>query len=242
MYEVFWTGGTSGDWNSTQDGERVLLPLRVIGGRYRVVRDWWRSIYPVTTGPHTRLPGPESLPFWERIALMTWWVERSDESVRIGYPYFFYSDPGRALDYWRVVKLLRGLVRHPSPGVRVPACRDLLNRLDVGQDECWDLLSEVDKVHLHDSGHICCSDADIAASRSSRQWIDASLWWSRYRHRDERRLLTTINDIRLRTEFCRIYSKEYPGDLDSGCPANKPPPATIVTSRGEIPLLGNWPH
>ncbi len=242
VYEVFWTGGTSGDWNSTQDGERVLLPLRMDRGRYRVVRDWWRSIYPVTTGPHTRLPGPESLPLWERIALMNWWVERSDDRARIVYPYFHYSDPAGALDFWRVVKLQRGLARHPGAAIRVAACRYLLDLRDWGQDECWDTLSEADKVHLHDSGHVCCSDDEIAAIRRRREASDALLWWSRYRLRDERRLLTTINNVRLRTEYCRLYKAEYPGDLDSGCPANKPPPATIVTARGDIPLLGLWPR
>jgi hypothetical protein len=242
VYEVFWTAGASGDWNSTHDDQRVLLLLRVERGRYRVVRDWWRSIFPVTTGRHTRLPGAESLPFWERIALMNWWVERSDDTVRIAYPYFHYSDPGGALSLWRRVKLERGLVRHPSAAVRVAACRELLQLTGWGQDECWDTLSEADRAHLHDSGYVCCSGQDIAADRSLRGSKDASWWWSEFLSRDERRILTTINHIRLRTELCRLYNSEYPGDLDTGCPATKPPPATIVTEQGDIPLLGPWPR
>ena len=58
LYEVFWTGGASGDWNSTHDGERAVFLLRVEHGYYHVVQDWWRSIFSVTSGPHTlrRLP------------------------------------------------------------------------------------------------------------------------------------------------------------------------------------------
>ena len=126
VYEIFWTDGATGNWNSTRDGQRALFLVRKENGRYHVVRDWWRSIFPVTSGPHHRLPLDDSHPFWERIALMNWWIETNDAAARITYPYFNYSDPGGALSQWRVVKLERGLVRHPSPSVRVPACRELL--------------------------------------------------------------------------------------------------------------------
>jgi hypothetical protein len=93
VYEVFWTGGASGDWNSTEDGERAVFPLRVEQGCYRVVGDWWRSIFTVTSGPHARLPLNDSRPFWERVALMNWWVQRSDTDMRITYPHFRMNDP-----------------------------------------------------------------------------------------------------------------------------------------------------
>ena len=64
VYEIFWTGGTTGDWNSTQDGQRALFLVRKENGKYHVVRDWWRSIFPVTGGPHQRLPLDEThIPF-----------------------------------------------------------------------------------------------------------------------------------------------------------------------------------
>jgi hypothetical protein len=48
VYEIFWTGGTSGDWNSTHDQERALFLVRVESGRYHVVRPsvptWMRQI------------------------------------------------------------------------------------------------------------------------------------------------------------------------------------------------------
>ena len=124
IYEISWTGGASGDWNSTQDGERGLFLVRLENGRYHLVRDWWRSIFPVTSGPHSRLPLDQSRPIWERIALMNSWVESSDSTARIVYPYFSYSDPGGALSDWRKVKLLRGLVRRPAP---VSGCRPAVN-------------------------------------------------------------------------------------------------------------------
>lgn len=70
VYEVFSTGGTSGDWNFTREGERALFLVFQDHDRYHVVRDWWRSIFPIASGPHRRLPMDESHQFWERFALM----------------------------------------------------------------------------------------------------------------------------------------------------------------------------
>jgi hypothetical protein len=241
VYEVFWIGGASGDWNSTRDGDRVVIPLRIEQGCYRVVRDWWRSIFTVTTGPHSRLPLDNTRPLWERIALMNWWIQRSDTGMRITYPYFRHSDPAGALSLWRTVKLERGLVRHPSSGVRIPACRELLQLQGWGQDECWELLSDEDRARLHDGGYRCCSASEVAERRAKLQQIGAEWWWQSYSGRDERRLLTTINSHKLRTEFCRLYNREYPGDSDTGCPPELPPSATIVTENGDVPLRGEWP-
>ena len=42
------------NWNSTHNGQRDLFLVRVENQRYHVVRDWLRSIYPVTAaGPHS---------------------------------------------------------------------------------------------------------------------------------------------------------------------------------------------
>lgn len=242
VYEISWTGGASGGWNFTQDGERALFLVRVENGRYHVVRDWWRSIFPVTTGPHSRLPLNESRPLWERIALTNWWIEGSDDTARITHPQFFYNDPGGALSLWRTVKLERGLVRHPSPGVRVPACRELLSLGGWGQDECWDLLSDNEKTHLTDGGYRCCPASEIAASRRQLREREVSWWWQRFTDREDRRLLTAVNNQKLRAEICRLYEREYPGDQDTGCPADRPPPATIVTKNGDVPLIGLWPR
>jgi hypothetical protein len=240
VHEIFWTGGTSGDWNYTRDCERALFLVRVENGRYHVVRDWWRSIFPVTTGLHTRLPLDGSHPLWERIALVNWWIERGDDAFRIVYPHFRGNDPGMALSLWRTVKLERGLLRHPSPGVRIPACRDLLS-MGWGLDECWETLPEGDTAHLSNSGCYGCSAEEIAKQRRKWQETGASYWWSRGLNRDGRRLLTTVSNRKLREEFCRLYVREYPGDHDNGCPADQPPPATIVTERGDVPLVGPWP-
>ncbi len=40
VYEISWTGSASGDWNSTDNGERALFLVRVENGHYHVVRDW----------------------------------------------------------------------------------------------------------------------------------------------------------------------------------------------------------
>jgi len=54
-------------------------------------------------------------------------------------------------------------------------------------------------------------------------------------------MLTAINRPSLRREFCREFMAKYPNDTDNGCPADKPPPATIVTQDGDLPLVGEWP-
>ena len=242
VYEVFWLGGATGDWNSTRKGDRAVFPLREEQGTYRLVQDWApRSIYPVTSGFHNRLPLDNTKPLWERIALMNFWIP-GNPKARMTYPYFSYNDPANVLSLWRVVKLERGLVRHPSAGIRVPACRELLLLLGWGQDECWEMLSLEDQKHLHDSGYLCCSAAEVSESRNKYAQSGASGRWHSHLDRESRRLLTAMNNRQLRTEFCRLYNAEYPGDTDTGCPADQPPPATIVTERGDVPLQGDWPH
>jgi hypothetical protein len=104
------------------------------------------------------------------------------------------------------------------------------------------MLSESDRSHLHDSGYICCSSANIAGERLAARELGASWWWTHYTDRDSRRLLTTVNVRELRAKICRLYEREYPGDKDTGCPADRPPPATIVTEHGDVPLAGDWPR
>ena len=172
---------------------------------------------------------------------MNFWIERNDDAAHIGHPFFVYCNPGGALSRWRTIKLERGLVRHPSAEVHVPACRALLELGRWGQDECWETLSESDRAHLHDSGARCCSADDIA--KRTRRCRNSDCRCGRYRSdRENRRMLTAVSNGQLRSEFCRLYEREYPGDPDTGCPADQPPPATIVTGRGDVPLIGPWPR
>jgi len=241
IYEIFWAGGASGDWNSTQTGGRYLFLTSIEGGRYHVVGDWWRSIFSVTTGPHTHLPLDESRELLERIALMNYHIERDDDSSRIQHPYFQHFDPGEKLSLWRTTKLLRGLSRHPNPAIRVPACRELL-MYQMGQDECWDSLPESDRGRFHDGGYVCCDAKEIEARRRAFVTYGTEKLWDRNSHQDSRRLLTACSDGAMRAQFCRLYEKAYPTDTDNGCPPQKPPPATIVTDLGDVPLIGPWPR
>jgi hypothetical protein len=240
LYEVFWVGGASGSWNGTEVGDRDLFLLNKERGLYRVVRDWRRSIFPITTGPHERLPLDDSHSLWERIALMNFSIPASARE-KITYPYFSYIDPGWRLNQWRKVKLWRGLARHPSRAVRIPACRALL-LMSWGQDECWDSLSDEDRGHFYDSGFTCCSAADVENARRDFKSRSAGFWWEHAEEREMRRLLTASSDAELRTESCRRWERQYPDDHDNGCPANRPPPATIVTQNGDVPLIGDWPR
>jgi hypothetical protein len=144
VYEIFWTGGATGDWNSTQEKERDLFLVRVENGRYHVVRDWWRSIFPIYSGSHTRLPLDETKPLWERVGLMTWWVQPDRSRA---FENMSRNDPGGALGTWRRIKLLRGLLRHPDRRLRLCACKRLLFE-SMAQDECWDALTEEDRKQL----------------------------------------------------------------------------------------------
>jgi hypothetical protein len=107
IYEIFWTGGATGLWNVTTDDGRYLFLVRVENGKYHVVRDWRYSIFPIHSGRHERLPLDNSRPFWERFALLMWWVQ-PDLKLACGP----YDNPGNALSEWRKVKIWRGLLYH----------------------------------------------------------------------------------------------------------------------------------
>lgn len=78
------------------------------------------------------------------------------------------------------------------------------------------------------------SDADVAADRRMFAERGVEWHWRPSLSRDERRLLTTTSNRKMRTEFCRLYLREYPGDVDHGCPVDRLPPATVVTADGEV--------
>ena len=135
VYEYFWVGGTTGDWNFIANS-RYLFLVRRENGKYHVVRDWWRSIFPVDSGYHDRFPLDASRPLWERAALLQFWV---GSGYRPGFPATNHLDPGRSLGRWRIIKLLRGLLRHPDPRLRLAAYEDLLFG-GRSQDECYEQL------------------------------------------------------------------------------------------------------
>lgn len=143
VYEIFGVfGGTMGDWNSTRDNERDLFMVRRENRRWQIVRDWWRSIYRINSGYHARLPLDESRPFWERYALLNYWIGPDQEGF---YSMFLHHmDPGGELGLWREVKLQRGLLRHPQRRVRLAACWQLVGLTGWGQDECAKGVSDSD--------------------------------------------------------------------------------------------------
>jgi hypothetical protein len=227
-----------GDWNSTQDNERDLFLVRVENGRYHVVRDWWRSIFPIYSGSHARLPLSDTNPFWERVGLMTWWVKPDRSS---GFDPVHRLDPGGALSTWRKIKLLRGLLSHPDRSLRLCACKNLLFE-GLAQDECWDNLSLEDRTQLSADAPGWLTPDFIASSHLNFVQHAKEMWDTLSDSRDESRLFTTANDQRVRSEFCRLYKLRFPDDMDTGCPADRPLPATIVTEDGDMPLLRGWPQ
>jgi hypothetical protein len=244
VYEIFCLGGGSGDWNATQNSERDLFMVRRENGRWHIVRDWLRSIYEVRSGYHARLPLDDTRPFWERYALMSYWI-RPEQDRGLLNTIFWPSDPAWALGDWRGVKLLRGLLRHPRRHVRLAACL----AVPSDQDECVNTFSRAEWESVRDDGVLPREPYkwDANRERYSRDAFDRSLFGEslppadlRYASMDRVRIFTTINHPTLRREFCRKFMAKFPNDTDNGCPADKTPPATIVTENGDVPLLGNW--
>jgi hypothetical protein len=232
IYEIFWTDGASGDWNATQDDQRYLFLTRTENGRYHVVRDWCRSIFRIYSGKHDRLPLDENHPFWEHIGLLTWWP---GQEQGLGDPN--RMDPGQALGLWRTAKLALGLVRNPERETRVFGCQVLM-LMGRWQDECWEQLSSEDRAIWSAHGLIPVNQIPRGnQGYAMKEWVRAA-----GSDTDMMRLLTTVNNPSLRREFCRLFSERFPNDRDNGCPADQPPPATIVTKDGDIPLVGAWPQ
>jgi hypothetical protein len=243
VYEAFPNGGLSGDWNLTQDNRRYLFPVRLENGHYRLVRDFRRSIYPVYSGRHNRWPLDDSRSLWERFALLQWWVQ-ADRSSAFGGDR--YADPADVFGRWKEAKVLRGLLRPPDRDVRLAACEDLLH-MSRAQDECWNALGPRDRQSLNKFWHMVPPDESRNQNRdferyAQKRW-DETVGSSKlsFEAINELRLFTTINNVRLRREFCAKFQRRFPLDTENGCPADRPPSATIVTQDGDIPLIGEWP-
>ena len=244
IYEVVPAGGRTGHWNATQDRGRYLFPVRLENGHYRLARDHWLSIYSVSSGRHDRLPLDDSRSLWERLFLLQWWV-KLDRGGSFGDDWPI--DPAGEFFWWRRTKLLRGLLRHPEQNVRLVACEQLLH-LSMAQDECWDSLDPKDRQSLNRFWNMIPPQQSWNDNRNFEKRAPQS--WDRLTRDsqpsleaiNELRLFTTINNPTLRREFCVKFRQRFPQDNENGCPSDRPPPATIVTQDGDIPLVGEWPR
>jgi len=237
VYEFFWVGGTTGDWNLTFNNQRYLFLVRRENGKYHVVRDWWLSIFPIRSGRHDRFPLDASRPVWERAALLQFWVGP-------GYAPDFATRPP-ALGSWRTIKLLRGLLRHPDEAVRAAACEELLI-WGHSQDECFEELEPERRTRFGTYYNAVVPADEWARNREWEKKYAMQYWESLRNSRDpaaldDMKLFTTINNNGLRQRFCELFHAQFPEDRDNGCPASKSPPASIVTAEGDVPLLGSWP-
>jgi len=240
VYEYFWVAGANGDWNATFENDRYLFLVRPENGKYHVVRDWWRSIYPVRSGKHDRFPLDLSRPLWERAALLQFWI---GPGYRPGVAADYHLDPGQALGLWRRTKLLRGMLRHPDKRLQTAACEALLLSPVPSQDECYDQLDPQTRTQR---GRYWNGVVPYEEWSGNRRWerYPAEKTWELARREglDNLKLLTTVSNRSRRAEFCRFFQSEFPDDHDNGCPADQPAPATIVTAEGDVPLLlGPWP-
>jgi hypothetical protein len=118
----------------------------------------------------------------------------------------------------------------------------------MAQDECWDTLTSKDQQSLNRFWNVIPAQESWSQNRRVEKRAH-EIWDSRVARADlspddvdDLRLFTTINNSQLRREFCLLFQQRFPQDINSGCPADRPPPATIVTQDGDIPLAGAWPR
>jgi hypothetical protein len=235
VYEIFWLGGATGKWNDTQIGERAIFLVRPENGQLHVVQDWVRCIYSVSYGARRNVPLDESRPLWERIALLYYWIDPAEaESKPYNTPWGI-QDPGNVLSEWRKAKLWRGLLRHPARNVRLMGCNALI-RMGNGQDECWDAMSEAERRDLQPT-EVKPTETLVQEERQRDAKWDPAWMWKTYSSVDDRRLQTAHSNPRIRQAACALWAREYPTDPDNGCPADRPPPATVVRAQGEVPIL-----
>ena len=119
--------------------------------------------------------------------------------------------------------------------------------MSAAQDECWNALPLADRQKLNRFWNVVPAQTAWEQNRRFERDVDRmwkwaldSFGWSSS-HIDELRLFTTISNRELRQKFCRQFRERFPDDRDNGCPADQPPPASIVTQDGEVPLPGPWP-
>jgi hypothetical protein len=174
---------------------------------------------------------------WERFALLTWWLQPGPAAR---YPR--RADPVNALGAWRNNKIERGLLRHPNRNVRVAACETLVHG-GGAQDECWDALSDEDRTSI-DHKRMQRLEEILRRNRRYAEEIAPRYLAQLASHPnpprnevvEEMRLLTTINNYDVRWKACELFLERFPKDREHGCPASQPPPATIVTADGDVPL------
>lgn len=227
VYELVWMGGLIGNRNRTNVGSRGVYWVRVENRKWHLLEDWQKTICTILSGRHERLPGGDSMPVWERIALANWWFETSAGIEQVAEQGLSQADPAGRISLWRRAKLARGLMRHPSSQLRVAACRELLE-LPSEQDDCWEELTALEQQALRPKLEL-------------RKRVPVVEVWS-VANQDERRLLTTVRDEARRKQFCELYLSTYPGDREHGCPPYGPRPATRVTASGDETLAGEWPR
>jgi len=248
VYEIFWTGSTTGDWNLTQPEERCLFLIRKENGRLRIVRDWWRSIFLVQSGSHLKPPLDDSHSTWERFALLQFWIaaDHSLSSRMFGH----HVDPNNTLTPWRMGKLLRGLTRHPDLNVRRSACWELAQLQGQlqgwSQEDCRKNFSETEWYDVLSRARSVWSSIEDLTQSNKDALLDLTLREMKSdpngAGKEDLRVLTMTDNKRLHREFCALFTSRYPSDTDHACHANQSLPATIVTENGDVPLTGPWPQ
>ncbi len=237
LYEISWTGGLVGEWDWTEEGARYLFFAKVENGRLRVVLDQGRKIFRILSGRHSRLPGNERMPMLERLGLLS--MRPSP-----GWEPAMAARGGRlpaGISQWRYVKILRGFLRHSDLRLRVAACEELLTQR-LGLDECWEQFDFVERSAFSNNAETYerLSERRWFLEQAENEWISA-LQQPSEQSLDKLRLLTTINDPALRRSFCAKFLARFPKETEHGCPADQPPPASIVTDDGDDALTGPWP-
>lgn len=211
--------GASGDWNFLHDGNRYIQFLTLESGKFRAIRDYWRSSIRVYSGRHATTRGAATDNLQRRIAtlLLTPGDDLEGDEFSVGL--LHSTSWGEVwLGKSETVDLIRSLLRHPNQSVRVGACEELTLRFR-GFEGCWDTVD-------FGNGSLLRSRYGVIAPamfrKSHRHWIskatDADVWWATAKQRytsdellDELKLMTMVDDAETRVRFCRLLNSRYSG-------------------------------
>jgi hypothetical protein len=103
--------------------------------------------------------------------------------------------------------------------------------MSMAQDECWDSLAPTDRLKLNKFWNAVPSQFSWNQNRA----------FETYAHRKWDQAVRGAK-LSLRREFCEKFELRFPQDNENGCPPDRPPPATIVTQDGDVPITGEWPR
>jgi hypothetical protein len=218
-------GGFNGQTSEVVQGRRYAYFMRLQQGVLRSNADPWATAAEIGSGRHRMLPLPEPSPVGRQVAALTLTPGENINPKRFASGILDNPLLG-AIGRWERVLLLRKLLEHQFPEVRIAACTALTR--DWGHDDCWDDLEFAATTWMPLP---YLSTRNRLTERADRRFTaDPDTWWedNAEAHRaagleqdllDQLRTLATHKDQRIARAYCPLLNKHYPQDSVDGCPA-----------------------